>query len=302
MAIINKDSIELAAKETLGFPPLTKWESKDKDSRIRSIFGASSEVISEIWNRIEPTISEPGAKPKHLLWAFVFMKVYSTEDVHRAIVGWPSAKTFRKWSWYFVQKIAELKDDVIRLDDRFNGYGVGGIRTNSFITVDCTDCPVFEPWPFDKHMYSHKMNGPALKYEVDVSIKTGSIVWINGPFCAGTRDVEIFNNALVNELAEDEVVEVDGGYGGIINGRLPRQGIDSQERKEKSVARGRHEAINGRLKVFAVLTTHFRHMGKNREEMMQKHKICFNAITVITQLKFEGGDKTFDVKYDVNYF
>jgi hypothetical protein len=31
--------------------------------------------------------------------------------------------------------------------------------------------------------------------------------------------------------------------------------------------------------------------------------MCFNAIAVITQLKFESGEKLYDVKYDsVNYF
>ena len=42
-------------------------------------------------------------------------------------------------------------------------------------------------------------------------------------------------------------------------------------------------------------------MGKNREEMMEKHKMCFFAIAVITQLKFEAGEKTFDVEYNVRY-
>ena len=59
--------------------------------------------------------------------------------------------------------------------------------------------------------------------------------------------------------------------------------------------------MNGRLKQFAVLTTHFRHMGKNAEDMMQKHKLCFHAVAVVTQLKFDAGEKTFDVVYNVNY-
>jgi hypothetical protein len=50
------------------------------------------------------------------------------------------------------------------------------------MTVDGTDFWVYEPTPFDTQWYSHKINGPALRYEVAVCIKkTGWIVWIN-PF------------------------------------------------------------------------------------------------------------------------
>lgn len=295
---MDKETIEDVARDALGWPNNRKWDTPDKDSRFRACFGVSSEIAAEIWNLIEPSVDEPGAAPKHLLWALVFMKVYSTEEIHCAIVNWPSDRTFRKWSWYFIAKIADLKPNIIRLERRFEGNPTG----NCFLTVDGTDCPVFEPRPFDKGMFSHKMNGPGLKYEVAVCIKTGYIVWTNGPFPAGTSDTTIFNNALSNELDDDEVVEVDGGYKGTEKGRMPLQGVATWDRKEKSVARGRHEAINGRLKIFNVLTTHFRHMGKNREEMMNKHRLCFDAVTVITQLKFETGlEKTFDVNYNVQY-
>ena len=73
----------------------------------------------------------------------------------------------------------------------------------------------------------------------------------------------------------------------------PSVGMNSKERKKKSIARAQHEAVNGRLKQFGVLTTHFRHMKPNREGMMEKHKTCFAAVAVITQLKFMHGMKTF---------
>ena len=296
---MDKDSIEEVAKKTLSWPSNRKWDSTDKNSRFSSFFGAPSEIVAELWNRTEPTVNEPGAEPKHLLWALLFLKLYSTEEVHCCLTGWPSVRTFRKWSWYFIAKISELKGDVIRLERRFEGNPAPNIR--GFMTVDGTDCPVFEPRPFDTKMFSHKFNGPGLKYEVAVCIKTGFIVWTNGPFKAGTPDQTIFNNALSHEIGDNEIVEVDGGYVGTMKGRMPTQGIDSKERKQKSIARGRHEIVNGRLKQFSVLTTHFRHMGKNTEEMMQKHKLCFDAVTVVTQLKFDAGMKTFDVEYDVDY-
>ena len=71
--------------------------------------------------------------------------------------------------------------------------------------------------------------------------------------------------------------------------KLPGMTITSEERKMKSNARAQHEAVNGRLKQFNVLTTHFRHMKPNKKGMLQKHGMCFNAVAVITQLKFIGG-------------
>jgi hypothetical protein len=46
--------------------------------------------------------------------------VYQSDEVHCALVGWPSTPTFRKWSWYFVERIAMLKDDIIILANRFD--------------------------------------------------------------------------------------------------------------------------------------------------------------------------------------
>ena len=84
--------------------------------RFKSCFGASAEQVANLWKRIiahGPVVA--GGKAKHLLWALVFLKVYSTVEIHCSIVGWPSPKTFQQWSWYFVERIAELKNDLISL-------------------------------------------------------------------------------------------------------------------------------------------------------------------------------------------
>ena len=302
---MDANAVEIVARETLKFPVTRKWESNDKDQRFRGCFGAPSIVVAELWNLIQAHGGlDKDAKPKHLLWALVFLKVYSTEELHCAIVGWPSKKTFEKWSWYFVKRISDLKDDLISLGNRFDGLGPV-VSTNCFISVDGTDCPVFEPWPFSREMFSHKMNGPALKYEVAVCLKTGRIVWTNGPFVGSASDGTIFKNGLSLLLHDEECVEVDSGYAGDNKAMQPSMGMNSKERKMKSNARAQHEAVNGRLKHFNVLTTHFRHMKPNREGMMKKHGMCFDAVTVITQLKLTvGGESIWEegLEYDVNYF
>jgi hypothetical protein len=303
---MNAELIELVAKQTLCWPEGRKWMTKDRKRRFRSFFGASSGVVAVIWNKIEQRgIEEPGAKPKHLLWALLFLKVYSTIEIHCSIVGWPSAKSFSKWSWYFVKRIAELKEDVISLDSRFDGIEDRVVHSNCFISVDGTDCPVFEPWPFSTKMISHKLNGPGVKYEVAVCIKTQIIVWINGPFVCSTHDSTIFRTGLSPLLFDDEAVECDRGYGGDFKMKTPSMGETSKQRKMKSNVRAQHEAVNGRLKQFNVLTTHFRHMQPNRAGMMEKHQWCFHAVAVITQLEFTSDfELIFEdgVEYEVEYF
>ena len=277
------------------------WKAKDKDMRFKACFGASAEIVADIWNRIKvhgPIAS--GGEPKHLLWALIHLKVYSTVETHCALVGWPCSRTFAKWSWYFVERIAELKDDLISLDNRFGGLVDGEAHTNCFMSVDGTDCPIYEPWPFNPGMFSQKFNGPALKYEVGVCLKTGWIVWINGPFRGGLGDKDIFKDGGLGALLfPDEAIEVDKGYTGDDRYKTPGMGMTSQQRKMKSNARAQNEAVNGRLKQFNVLTTHFRHLKPNTA-MMKKHKLCFNAVVVITQLKFQSGATVFAAGLDYN--
>ena len=74
-------------------------------------------------------------------------------------------------------------------------------------------------------------------------------------------------------------------------------------RKErKSEAHGcHHENVNGRLKQFNVLTTHFRHTSPG-DKLIEKHGKCYNAVAVITQLKFMARETIYGVNYNSSYF
>lgn len=187
---------------------------------------------------------------------------------------------------------------MIQLDNRFRGFDG---TTSCLMSIDGTDCPVFEPWPFDTKWYSQKFNGPGVKYEVGVNIKTGDICWINGPEVCSMNDATLFKRDLANLLAEDEGVECDAGYKG--HDALKSNNVNNSrlQRREKNVVRARHENVNAWLKMFNVLNVPFRH-SKPREAMMEKHEVCFKTIAVITQLKFEHGEKPFSVNYTTNYY
>jgi hypothetical protein len=53
-----------------------------------------------------------GPKPEHLLWAFMWLKAYHTEDIGSALAG-VDEKTFREKVWFYVEGIARLDTDVV---------------------------------------------------------------------------------------------------------------------------------------------------------------------------------------------
>jgi hypothetical protein len=275
-----------------------------------SLIGTSYEVCSELWNLISPTEIENliGGHPKHLLWALLFLKCYCTEPI--------DGKTFRKWAWLFVSAMAGLKQRVVSslLIVIFLAHSLSKIVViihqivwkNCFrhwdgiaiclISVDGTDCPIEELYPFDKGIFSEKLNGPGYKYEVGVCISTADIVWVNGPFKAGRADKTIFQeDGLRDALCNDKCVEADAGYQGDDKLKNPNISQSRKDRKEKSKVRGRHENVNGFLKKFSVLANVFRH------KLKEKHQMCFEAIAVITQLCFEFHGHLYDVEYNAKY-
>jgi hypothetical protein len=176
---------------------------------------------------------DSAARPYHLLWACLFLKLYNSESVNCVIVTRDKKKpvheeTFRKWSWYFVRRIAVLQSSVICWENRLKG-DVGEVCKT---VVDGTDFEIFEPSPFLSIWKSHKFKGPGLRYEVATCIQTGDIVWINGPFpCGKYPDLTIFRLGLLHMLEDGEMVEADAGYRGEpTKARTPPAGLGFDSR------------------------------------------------------------------------
>lgn len=94
-------------------------------------------------------------------------------------------------------------------DNRYDGDN----GSQCLVSVDGTDFAIREPKPFSPKWFSHKLNGPGLRYEVAICIQTGVPVWINGPFpCGSWPDLRIARNALVDALDPGEYYLADGGY------------------------------------------------------------------------------------------
>ena len=170
------------------------------------------------------------------------------------------------------------------------------------ISVDGVDCAIQEPYPFNEGIFAKKLNGPGFKYEIGVCILTGDIVWVNGPFKVGRHNVKIFlEDGLKFALSDDEAVEVDAGYQGDDALKDPNVAQNRADQREKSVVRSPHEVINSRFKKFEVLNAISLHHGETKRNLKEKHRICFDAVAVITQLRFEFHCGPFDVEYTARY-
>ncbi len=78
-------------------------------------FGVNPKVLARCLILMERhTTSTLNIQPEHLLWACIFMKVYSTEAIHAGLVNC-SMKTFRKWVWATIQRISDLESQVVSM-------------------------------------------------------------------------------------------------------------------------------------------------------------------------------------------
>lgn len=285
--------------------------------RFIACFGCSPEACSMIWDCLKfQGRLPPKAAPVHLFWMLFFLKVYPTESVAADRFGCDE-KTYREWVWTMMRAVANL--DMVRSRSHPPSWSAAASRHSSLIailnpigiqirwenrymndngsvclvTVDGTDCPINEPSPFSPRWYSHKMNGPGVRYEVGVCIQTSWIVWVSGPYpCGAWSDYRISRESLVWHLAQGEKFLADGGYrDGGLYAETPT-GANKEDQRMKQVARARHETVNSLLKRWNVLRTAFR-------SQPVKHSTVFHAIANITQLQIESGEcRLFAVLYD----
>lgn len=281
------------AREMHNMPSKETEKCTDSENRMfRATIGISFRTMSELWNMLDPTRTISNrAKPKHLLWTLVFLKVNQSEPVHLKLTGCKSRDTFRQWVDRFAHAIAGLENTVIVLENRFKDWDG---KTRCLMCIDGTDVPIFEPGVRSSIWWSHKFNGPGIRYEVATCIRTGDIVWFRGPFPGNFSDREIFDTFLAKKLVPGEGVEADSGYTGREQIFTPGVAKNRLHRKQKSQIRGRHENVNGRLKVFGV-------MKRWNNSDTGKHGLFARCIAVIVQLSFTLGENLYEVPYEANY-
>ena len=136
-------------------------------------------------------------------------------------------------------------------------------------------------WSHDPHYYSHKHNKVGLDYELGISLVENHLLWMRGPFPAGSNDITIFRvRGLRDQLIERQQKAIgDKGYDGGPNCVSTYNAHDNEGVKLfKSRALGRHESFNGLLKQNKFFDTRFRH---NKE----RFACAFEACCVLTHYR-----------------
>lgn len=144
------------------------------------------------------------------------------------------------------------------------------------MSVNGTDFFIRGPSPFSTRWWSHKCNGPAVRYEITVSINPALMVCADGPWPAGCHsDIRVLRNGLRGRLQSGEFVIGDSGY--TDTRCFPHPGPAHPLSEKLSLTRARHEMVNKRLKKFNVLSHRFCHN-------LEMHGDCFFAVANLTQL------------------
>jgi DDE superfamily endonuclease len=162
------------------------------------------------------------------------------------------------------------------------------------VTVDGIHCEIFEPqdgmYSKNPKYYSCKFNKAALCYEIAISIFTNQIVWVNGPFPAGTGDQDGFRKGLQAMIPPGKKVVADSAYKAkYLPMIVTTNNADSHKvKKFKACAKCRQETFNAKMKHFNILNQRFRSGVHN-------HKTCFEACLVLCAYQIECSAPHFDV-------
>lgn len=191
--------------------------------------------------------------------------------------------------WFWVRKIAALKEKKIVWPDRFSGpdgeklpYTVDGVdfrikeKSNEKVNVD-------------RKYFSVKFNKAGLKYQIVLSIVEPKCVSYTGPKRCSIHDTTVWKESGVAEKTGPEKLGIaDKGYSGQakLSAKNPRDPKPLRQFKSRALAR--HETFNGRLKMFGALSQCFKHD-------VDKHIFVFEAICVTVQYQMDNGSPIFDV-------
>ena len=202
-------------------------------TRYHTLFELSPDVTSKVCYRINLDGVPCSATPCHRLWVHIFLKVYRNESMHVSAASLDE-NTFRKWYWRMIDALSLLVKRLVSWTKwpniNKNQLGDMGHNPNSLskqvlwenryslnwlvhVLFDGTDFRIEDPTLLSSLWFSHKFKASAITYEVVVSIDSGDIVHINGPFYAGDwPTIVIFRDGLIGMLDEGEKGEVDAGY------------------------------------------------------------------------------------------
>ena len=240
-------------------------------SRFNSKFGASPAVICTIYEDLQkssakdtninpPRLMRMEGSRANLTWllrSMIYLKKYPLEGDFETIFHL-SPRYARGQIWETIEKIQYLKFQKVTWSDDYASADIW------IMTVDGTHVWIEEPghaiYSQDSRYFSHKFNKAGINYELGISIASGRLIWMNGPFKAGRNDLNIF----IEEGLEQRLLLLgkkaigDGIYRGHEEAiSYPNYNDSYGVKKFKSRALKRHEDFNGMTKTFKILNNRF---------------------------------------------
>ena len=159
----------------------------------------------------------------------------------------------------------------------------------AYVTIDGVDCLIQEPTPFSRGWYSHKFKHAGVRYILAVSLFSGEIMYLEGPFpCGHWSDVRIYRYNLKHHLHIGEMVVADKGYRGEPTCITPYDAYEPYVIYLMSVARARHEGVNAMFKQFRILKDMYRHH-------LDKHSWVFKSVALLVQMKLIEGRGSYQI-------
>ena len=238
-------------------------------------------MVREAKKKTPPDI----VKLEEYLMALYWLKNYKREEVC-AVFFRVTEKTFRGKYKRILPYLSSIH--VIDFESRHTRSNFGYVAK---VSIDGTDCPIWEPFPFSPRWFTHKWKGPGIRYEIGLCIETGWIVWVNGGYpCGQWNDLQISRDGILNLLGEDEKVIADSGYRGdrrILHKTGENRSYTARVRSEVC---SRHETVNSRIKAYSVASTKFRHN-------LDMHTQCIYSVVNLVQLEIRHESPLFQVVY-----
>ena len=262
--------------------------------RFKHHFGVSPVTAVWIYTDLQTTtiadakIKRGDLDLKYFLMGLFYLRKYPSEEDLSADFDY-SKFWVRNKVWEKIKNMRALQYKVIVWEEHYQE----GKRW--VLSVDGIHCWINEPshpeWSQDPAYYSHKYNKAGLDYELGISLVDNRLLWMVGPFPAGTNGITVFREkGLLEELKKRKQSAIgDKGYNGEPEHCSTFNAHDNAGvRLFKSRALKRHENFNNLLKQNKILDSRFRHS-------FSRFRDAFEACCVLAQYRIQGEIPLYDI-------
>jgi len=314
-----------------------RQSAKSNLADFKAHYGVDPIVCAQMWEDLQTTTiaaaqidakssynRNSGANLKNFLRGFHFLMRYGTE-LERKVSSGNARNTVRKWTWFFVEKIAALKGLKVSCVRRTSANELRLVdflslllcficstccrslllqivwpqhwSTNFIISVDGVHCKIPEPkhptLSKDPSFYSHKSNSAGLNYELALSLTEPKLVWLKGPLPAGANpDLGVYQNKhpQLGEAGEALKNKIPTGKKAITDGgysdrKDPK--LSQPNSHDTEELRTFKARARMRQEAFHSRLKRFHCLTDVFRHGIDRHGVCFEAVAVICAYEME---------------